>query len=114
MTRRTKRILISLACGVLAPILAFEGGSLLRGFASIRRLSELLFWVAGWPLALLKPITPNSEDTSSYAANMRLAILLAVPLLDVLVYSFTTYLILWILGQMPESQRGSTERINLM
>ena len=94
MKRRTKRALVSLATGVLVPILAFEGGSFVRGFADVRWLSDILFWVAGWPLALLKPITPNSEDTSSQAANVRLAILIAVPLLDVLMYSFWTYLIL--------------------
>jgi hypothetical protein len=94
MKTRTKRTLISVACGVFVPILAFEGGSFIREFASTRWLADILFWIAGWPLALLKPVTPNSEDTSSQAAALRLAILVAVPLFDVLVYSFLTYFIL--------------------
>jgi len=102
MKRKTKRTLVSLASGVLVPILAFETGSFVRGFASIRWLSDTLFWVAGWPLALLKPITPNSEDTSSQAANLRLANLIAVPLLDVLMYSFLTYIILSVFGRRKQ------------
>ncbi len=87
------------------PILAFEGGSFVRGFASISWLADILFWVAGWPLALLKPITPNSEDTSRQAAHLRLAILIAVPLLDVLMYSFWTYLILSVFSRWRQVGR---------
>src|SRR2546429_556973 len=87
MKRKTKRTLVSLAGGVLVPILAFEVGSFARGFASLRGLADVLFWLAGWPLALLKPITPDSEDPSAAARNLRLMILLAAPALDVFGYA---------------------------
>ncbi len=56
-------------------------------------------WLIAWPTAVLKPLTPNSEDTSREAANLRLAILIAVPLLDVLAYSILTYIVLWCFGK---------------
>ncbi|HJP93696.1 MAG TPA: hypothetical protein VJ875_17180 [Pyrinomonadaceae bacterium] len=44
---------------------------------------------------MLKPITPNSEEASREAANLRLAILIAVPVLDVIAYAVLTYIFLW-------------------
>jgi hypothetical protein len=95
MRRKTKRTLVSLAGGLLVPILAFEAGSFVRGFAGLRWLSDILFWVAGWPLALLKPITPDSEDPSAAARNLRFMILLAAPVLDIFGYAALTYVLLW-------------------
>ena len=95
MKRKTKRTLVSLSGGLLVPILAFEAGSFAREFASLRWLSDSLFWVAGWPLALLKPITPDSEDPSAVASNLRFMILIAAPALDIFAYAALIYVLLW-------------------
>jgi hypothetical protein len=97
-----KRLLASLAAGVLIPLLALAGsfvGAALAYKWHIEWFGKAFLWLIAWPLALLKPITPNSENTSREAANLRLAILISVPVLDVLAYSLLTYLVLWWLGK---------------
>lgn len=93
-----KRFFVSLAAGVLIPLLALAGSLLGAGLAyrwHIEWVGKAFLWLIAWPLALLKPITPNSEEASRQAANLRLAILIAVPVLDVIAYSLLSYLILW-------------------
>ncbi len=97
-----KRLLVSLAAGVLIPLLALAGsfvGAALAYKWHIEWFGKGFLWLIAWPLAALKPITPNSEDPSREAANLRLAILIAVPVLDVLAYSLLTYLVLLRLGK---------------
>ena len=93
-----KRLLASLAGGVLIPLLAL-GGSLLGAALAyqwhIEWFGKTFLWLIAWPFALLKPLTPNSEEASREAANLRLAILIAVPVLDVMAYSLMTYIFLW-------------------
>jgi hypothetical protein len=92
-----KRFLASLTAGVLIPLLALAGsfiGAALAYKFHIEWIGKSFLWLIAWPFAVLKPITPNSEDASKGAANFRFAILLAVPLLDFLAYSLLTYLVL--------------------
>jgi hypothetical protein len=96
--REMRRLLLSIAGGVLIPILIFGGallGALVAHLWHITWLGESFLWLIGWPLALLKPLTPSSEDTSSTAAHIRLAVYLATPILDFLAYSLLTYTVLW-------------------
>jgi formate/nitrite transporter FocA (FNT family) len=89
-----KRLLLSIAGGVLIPILAFGGAVLIGESPNLRWLSRAFVWAFGWPLALLKPLMPNSENASHIAALTRLALYLATPVLDVPVYSLLTYILL--------------------
>ena len=93
-----RRLLMSLAAGVLIPLLALAGsflGAVLAYRWHVEWFGKAFLWLIAWPLALLKPITPNSEEASRQASNVRLAILIAVPVLDVVAYSLLAYLILW-------------------
>jgi hypothetical protein len=93
-----RRLLASLAGGVLISLLALGGaflGSLVFYLWHVKSALEFFVWLIAWPLAVLKPVTPNSEDPSREAANLRFAILIAVPVLDVLAYSLLTYIVLW-------------------
>jgi uncharacterized membrane protein (DUF4010 family) len=74
-------------------------GAALAHLWHVEWVGKSFLWLIAWPLAVLKPITPNSEITSREAANLRFAILLSVPVLDVLAYSLLTYLVLWWLGK---------------
>jgi hypothetical protein len=97
-----RHLLASLAGGVLILLLALGGaflGALFAYLWHVKWVLEFFVWLIAWPLAVLKPITPNSEDPSKEAANLRLAILIAVPVLDVLAYSLLTYVFLWWLGK---------------
>ena len=92
-----KRLLASLGGGVLIPLLALAGsflGAALAYLWHIEWFGKAFLWLIGWPFVLLKPITPNSEDVSRQAVNLRTAILIAVPVLDVTTYSVLTYIFL--------------------
>jgi len=101
MTRK-RRLLLSLAGGVLLPLLALIGaflGAALADLWKIEWVGKAFLWMIGWPLQVLHPVTPNSEDTSVTARNIRMAVLIAVPILDMLAYSVLTYLFLCWLGK---------------
>jgi hypothetical protein len=96
-----KRVLASLAGGVLIPLLALAGsflGAALAYLWHIEWFGKAFLWLIAWPFTVLKPITPNSEEASREAANLRLAILIAVPVLDVIAYAVLTYIFLWLRG----------------
>ena len=93
-----KRLLVSLGAGVFILLLAIAGsfvGAALAYKWHIEWFGKPFIFLIGWPFAVLKPITPNSEDASTEAVNLRTAILIAVPLIDVLTYSLLTYIALW-------------------
>ena len=78
---------IALGCMFLGSLIAYLSGS--------RRVLEFLVWPVAWPFAALRYFIPNSEDPSPQAANLRMVILIAVPVLDLLAYSSLTYIFLW-------------------
>ena len=93
-----KRLLVSIAAGVQIPLLALAGsflGAALAYLWHIEWFGKAFLWLIAWPFAVLKPVTPNSEEASREAANLRLAILIAVPVLDVIAYSLLAYIVLW-------------------
>jgi hypothetical protein len=94
---RNKRQFASLTLGVLIPLLALAcsfAGAALANLWRIEWFGKGFLWLIAWPFALLKPITPNSEDASREAMNLRTAILVAVPLLDAIAYSLLAYIFL--------------------
>ncbi len=103
------RFLASLAGGVLISLLALGGaflGALFAYLWHVKSVLDFFVWLIAWPLTVLKPVTPNSEDPSREAANLRFAILIAVPMLDVLAYSLLTYIVLWWLGKRKQLRRS--------
>lgn len=93
-----KRLLASIAAGVLIPLLALAGsflGAAVANLWHIEWVGKAFLSLIAWPFTVLKPITPNSEEASREAANLRLAILIAVPVLDVIAYSLLAYIVLW-------------------
>jgi hypothetical protein len=100
MTRKRsvrKRILLSMLGGVVIPLAAIAGMAISLKISEGRSesLFSIFFWLVGWPRILTAPITPKSDDTSSTAMNIRLVMLIAVPVLDFLAYTLLTYLLLW-------------------
>jgi hypothetical protein len=88
------------------PIAVFEAAVLSQMVAANHWLGESLLWGIGWPLVLLEPIMPTSEDSSSKAANLRLAILIIAPLLEVLAYSLAAYIVLSIFNRWRDKNRS--------
>jgi hypothetical protein len=85
----------SIAGGLLILTLALGGAVLTGDAGNSRWLVEVFVWVIGWPMALFKPLYPDSEDVSNTARVLRSILDIASPLLVFLVYSSLTYAALW-------------------
>jgi hypothetical protein len=85
----------SIAGGLLILTLAIGGAVLTGDSIDSRWLAESFVWIIAWPMALFRPLYPNSEDASNMARVVRLILDTASPLLVFLTYSSFIYAILW-------------------
>jgi hypothetical protein len=91
-----RRLILSIALGILIPItVAFAGAYLAGDSPENRWLVQGFAWIVAWPLSLLGQFFPEDNDTSQTGAHLRIALYLAALFLDVLVYSLLIYGILW-------------------
>ena len=92
-----KRILLSLAGGIIIPILLVSLAWLLLDIFDMQGpgwFGELLFTPITWPLTLLGPFFPKSDNPAPYTPMARITLFLLAMLLNILLYSSLTYIVI--------------------
>src|SRR5438067_12454157 len=92
-----KRFLQCLAGGVLIPIVWFGVAALVAGGLKLRPsdgLMSALIYPVAFPLKILSPYYPQSDSPDPNAPQIRSLLDLTAILMDVIVYSLLTYVVL--------------------
>jgi hypothetical protein len=91
-----RRLLLSVAAGILIPSLAaFAGAYLVGDLEGHRWLVRVFAYVVAWPLILLRPFFPEDNDVSQTSTFMRVMLYFSALFLDFLMYFLLTYALLW-------------------
>jgi hypothetical protein len=96
-----KRIYISIAGGILVPLLLGISSVFLMdvvyeqwNLTWLDWLAKTLLAMVAWPLVLVGPLMPASDNPNPMAPNIRMALIIVAMVLDIVTYSFLTYLVL--------------------
>jgi hypothetical protein len=86
-----RRLLIAAAGGVAIPALLIFIAGCLGDEAFGRPLVQFLLTVALWPLSILGPLIPDSENLTQLAKAVRIGLFLLVVIADFVSYAALTH-----------------------
>ncbi len=88
-----KRVLISIACGVLALVLLLGFALFMDVGLGLEPVATTFYWIIGWPMYVFarlfpgrNPLYPDEVTTAAFVASF---------LLDVLIFSALPYSVMW-------------------
>lgn len=93
-----RRVLLSIAGGLLIPILILMIGWMLLEVLDVQGpewIGQYLFIPITWPLVLLGPLFPASDSAYVFAPAIRIILFFVAILFNILLYSALSYVILW-------------------
>jgi hypothetical protein len=104
-----KRLLISLLCGFLIPLIYALVVAPASGYLPHEGLRHLSGLPVRWPIIILKNYVYSRWPPGSFPIKNELALMLYLIICNVALYGSLTYFILWSLKKRPESRMSPPE-----